>query len=622
MKAVPRWINWKPFFDKREWTMAAVNPKTRERIAKPGTNLCATFADAVKATKSGDLGIGFLLAEGGWVLGDHVPRDSEQAEINKLIRANSAKAEPPDAFASRTLFSSEMKEETTAALPVAKLKRADDDSRANTEQSPPKSSRADDIVVLAHERYRLGRTSKSEGFAVEIAGANVATRLTGAKISQTLSHAYYVEHKRVPGSTAIADALDVLRGEAAQSPAEELAIRLGRDGSTDAIVLDLCGADGKAVVVDRDGWRIVERSPILFERTELTDGIPIPVLGGEIGELRNFLNVGDDDFSVLIGWLLSAMMPELSHPILMLGGGQGTGKTTAARFLCSLIDPSGAPIRPQPRDPETWALTLANSWTTIIDNISAIPEWWSDALCKAVTGDGFVRRQLYSDRGLSVVNFRRVVVLTSIDAGALRGDLGERLVLVDLQPIDEHGRRAEGELEASYTASRPRLLGALLSLLSRVLAHLPAMKLATLPRMADFARVLAAMDAELGTHALTAYEGQSRRIAEDVLEADPVGTALITYMETRYGFRGNMKALLDAIKPAEQMRGFPMNARALSARLKRLAPALESHGIHMIAPSPTDKTRMWTIEIARTAQPPETRTGDVENAVDARAVHF
>ena len=128
MKAVPRWINWKPFFDKREWTMAAVNPKTRERIAKPGTNLCATFADAVKATKSGDLGIGFLLAEGEWVLGDHVRRDSDQAEINKLIRANSAKAEPPDAFASQTLFSSEMKEETTEPLPVAKLKRADDDS--------------------------------------------------------------------------------------------------------------------------------------------------------------------------------------------------------------------------------------------------------------------------------------------------------------------------------------------------------------------------------------------------------------------------------------------------------------------------------------------------------------
>jgi hypothetical protein len=72
----------------------------------------------------------------------------------------------------------------------------------------------------------------------------------------------------------------------------------------------------------------------------------------------------------------------------------------------------------------------------VVDNMCAICGWWSDALCKCVTGDGWVRRPLYTDGELSVVSFRRVLALTTIDAGALRGDLGDRLVLADLEPID------------------------------------------------------------------------------------------------------------------------------------------------------------------------------------------
>jgi hypothetical protein len=51
----------------------------------------------------------------------------------------------------------------------------------------------------------------------------------------------------------------------------------------------------------------------------------------------------------------------------------------------------------------------------VLDNISGIPDWLSDALCRAVTGDGMVRRRLYENDDLTVLAFRRVVALTSID---------------------------------------------------------------------------------------------------------------------------------------------------------------------------------------------------------------
>jgi Mg-chelatase subunit ChlI len=104
--------------------------------------------------------------------------------------------------------------------------------------------------------------------------------------------------------------------------------------------------------------------------------------------------VDDAGFRLLIGWLLAAYMPGIPHPILALLGQQGTAKTTALRLLLSLLDPSTAPVRTPPTEPAAWAVTAAHSWAVGLDNVSALPAWLQDALCKAVTGDGIVRRAL------------------------------------------------------------------------------------------------------------------------------------------------------------------------------------------------------------------------------------
>ena len=82
-------------------------------------------------------------------------------------------------------------------------------------------------------------------------------------------------------------------------------------------------------------------------------------------------------------------------------------------------------------------------------------------------------------------------------------------------------------MEDDYAAVRPRVFGAILDLLSMVLAELPNVHLERLPRMADFARVLAAMDRvhvgdggdKCDKGALDFYLGQRERIAETVIES-------------------------------------------------------------------------------------------------------
>ena len=71
-----------------------------------------------------------------------------------------------------------------------------------------------------------------------------------------------------------------------------------------------------------------------------------------------------------------------------------------------------------------------------------------------MTGDGLVRRKLYTDSDLAVLAFKRCIVLTSIDHGALRGDLGDRLLLVDLERIAADGCECR-----RYTGSGPPPVG-------------------------------------------------------------------------------------------------------------------------------------------------------------------
>lgn len=491
-----------------------------------------------------------------------------------------------------------------------------------SDPTPQAEKVADKLVALAFDRFELGCTPKGEPFAVARDGANVAIRLDGSAMKHTLAELYHEEHARVAGSSAIEDALAVIRGKAKKTEPRELSLRYARHG--DDVVVDLGRVDGKCIVVDREGWKIVDRSPVLFERSELVGELPLPDTSGDVTELRELLNLGQDDFDVLVGWMIAAMIPAIAHPILMLGGGQGTGKTSAARMIVGVLDESAAPARTQPKDVETHALQVAASWTTVFDNISKIPEWWSDALCKTVTGDAFTRRKLYSDRELSVVTFRRVIAITTIDAGALRGDLGDRLVLVDLETIDK--RRSETALLDQHKKMRPRILGAFCTLLSRVLHTLPNVHLEEMPRMADFACVLAALDEIRGTRSLATYLGQRERIADDVVQGDPVGSAVAEWLgETRGTIHTlTMKELRRALvaHDAEVAYRLPKTDSGLGQAMKRLAPALRYGGFEITQPRKTDKTRKWTLTTAQTAQAPESRTDDAKKGVDPRALPF
>jgi hypothetical protein len=471
--------------------------------------------------------------------------------------------------------------------------KIDDDftGEPNKNLGSDKKSASTLLVELALERYRFGCTEDGQPFAVK-PGGHVVRMLRGAKNSlrAELSQAYYWRHHKAAPQQALADALLVLEGEALASDPSEVHLRVA--AANGAIWLDLGDTAETVIRIDGDGWETRDTAPVLFRRTALTGVLPAPsdelrvmramratnpdLLRTRTAKLWQQINVAKPDRPLVLACLIAAIAnPNMPHPILSFSGEQGTAKSTTTKRVVELLDPSPVLLRKPPKDPDSWVTAAQGSWVVGLDNMSTVPDWLSDSLCRAVTGDGDVRRALYTDSGLSVFGFRRCIILNGIDLGALRGDLVDRLVNVSLDVIPEDDRVTEEVLDERWRQDYPVILGALLASVASVIHAILSVRLANKPRMADFAHILAAVDQIFGTNGLTRYAEQTRSMVLDSLTAEPFLAAL---MAENLEFTGPAAELLERLTPDKPPRDWPKSPRVVTTILRRNAPALRKAG--------------------------------------------
>jgi phage/plasmid primase-like uncharacterized protein len=477
------------------------------------------------------------------------------------------------------------------------------DCESTRDQVPEKAeggSISTTLVQIALQSYEFGVSTTGETYAVPLSGPPVVSMLRGSKTSLRgqLARIHFREYGKAAPQQALADALLVIEGIAQEAEEVDLHLRVGSAESD--IWLDLGDSTGRAVRISAEGWRIESAPPMLFKRTVLNGPLPEPVSGGDLKDLWSLLNVAEPDRALLAAWLVAALFEDIPHPVLGLFGEQGTGKTTAQKMIVMALDPGPVPTRKPPRDPESWVTAAAGSWLVGLDNLSDVRPWLSDSICRAVTGEGDVRRKLYTDGEHSVFAFRRCVCLNGIDLGATRGDLGERMLPINLERISESNRQTEDDLWPNWHRRHPRVLGAILDLASKVLSVLHSVELASKPRMADFARIVAAVDAVSGTEALKHYLTKQGSMAADSLAGDPF---ILAVMELRY-FDGTSADLRDKVTPEKPPRNWPGSPRAVTTRLRRHAPAMTRTGWQIDSDQGQnhDKVLRWTI------RPPEIRS--------------
>ena len=273
-------------------------------------------------------------------------------------------------------------------------------------------------------------------------------------------------------------------------------------------------------------------------------------------------------------------------------------------------------MRALPREDRDLFIAASNGHVLAFDNVSGLPAWISDTLCRLATGGGFAVRQLYTDQDEVLFDAARPVILNGIEDIVTRPDLADRAVFLTLEPIPEERRRPEAELWAAFEAERPRILGVLLDAVVEGLKRLPETHLPKLPRMADFALWATACETALwpaGTF-WSAYCGNRDEAVESVIDADPVAAAVRAMMATRTEWTGTASDLLGALgevagERVAKSKTWPDSPRALAGRLRRAATFLRKIGIE-ISFEREGRARTRTIVITATkAIPHQKMTG-------------
>ena len=358
---------------------------------------------------------------------------------------------------------------------------------------------------------------------------------------------------------------------------------------------------------------MIDNPPVRFRRAAGMKPLPIPVTGGSVEMLRSFLNVqSDTDFVLVVAWALAVLRNRGPYPVIVLSGEQGSAKSTFSAILRALLDPNTAPLRALPREDRDLFIAASNGHVLAFDNVSGLPAWISDTLCRLATGGGFAVRQLYTDQDEVLFDAARPVILNGIEDIVTRPDLADRAVFLTLEPIPEERRRPEAELWAAFEAERPRILGVLLDAVVQGLRRLPETRLEKLPRMADFALWATACETALwpaGTF-WSAYCGNRDEAVEGVIDADPIAAAVRAVMATRTEWTGTASDLLGALAEAAgervaKSKTWPDSPRALAGRLRRAAAFLRKIGIE-ISFGREGRARTRTIHIATTPTPENT----------------
>jgi hypothetical protein len=404
-----------------------------------------------------------------------------------------------------------------------------------------------------------------------------------------LTRLYYVATGRPPQGAALQSAVETIGAGARFDGAEhEVHLRLAlHDGK---VYLDLCAADWRVVEVDGVGWRVVPPPPGLkFRRRKGMLPLPEPqadTSGTVLSEFRALCNVPDDDWPLVVAWLVMAGNPHGEYPILDLLGEFGTGKTNLCRMLRRVWDPNKSELRSQPRDERDLVIAANNSWVLALENISTLPTWLSNALCRISTGAAFSTRKLYEDDEEMLFEVERPALINGIEEVISRPDLLSRTIIAAVQPLRRTlGRRG---LMERFDAVHPRLLGRLLTAVSCALAARWHDREADgLPRMADFYNFITAAEPALsfavGTFDI-AYRRSIAGIHKRVLDDDAY---LVGWVVQLAGFEGtatdllarvNALAVTAELDPKELRRqgALPRKPRELADRLRRLGPNLRA----------------------------------------------
>lgn len=486
------------------------------------------------------------------------------------------------------------------------------------QKSEPGGKQAVQLVALAQKKGdELFFSLDGEPYALVHNGHRLdAIKIASSTYHNLLKKRFYDSKHNIPDAQAIKDAAGMLAAMAEfEGKRYPVYTRVGSHSGN--LYLDLCNDAGEVAVVTRDGWHITQGPEVKFRRTQTMKPLPRPVKGGSIDELRQFLNVkSNKDWVLLVGWLLASLVHHINHAILVFHGNWGSAKSTATKLLRMLIDDDWSLLKADPLNVRDLLISATHTWCLAFDNLSHIPKWLSDALCRLATGGGLSARRLYSDDEEKVFDVKRPVILNGITEIVTKPDLLSRSQISYLPSIPADKRKYEEDLMREFEEARPRILGALLTAASVALRNLPNTKPQQVPRLADYARFVTAGEEAFGWNPgtfMAAYKKNQEGLNRLALEASIIFRPLKKFIDEcvswSRSWEGTAHALLEEVESQAgerlpRSKYWPQTPQHFSNLLREQAANLKEIGVEVtFKRAPTkDRDRLITIKKVSTSQ--------------------
>ncbi|HEX9120639.1 MAG TPA: hypothetical protein VF840_08880, partial [Terriglobales bacterium] len=216
------------------------------------------------------------------------------------------------------------------------------------------------------------------------------------------------------------------------------------------------------------------------------------------------------------------------------------------------------------------------------------------------------KRELFSDSDEVLLNVQRPVILNGIEEIAVRGDLVDRAMIIELTKIPDGRRKTEKQLGCAFEQHRPGMLGYLLDGVSGALARVDHVTLPNPPRMADFAEWITAAEESLAWEPgvfMVAYRANRREASDLTIDASPVGRHIVS-LPAWDGTSAELLARLASLatESERKSKSWPQTPRALSHAVRCLLPSLRAAGIEVACDRKNHGNRERRIHFSRVSE--------------------
>lgn len=328
-------------------------------------------------------------------------------------------------------------------------------------------------------------------------------------------------------------------------------------------------------------------APVEFSFDESMDPQPDYLPGQGNWELiKRYVHLANEHLYPLLMAHIGQMMVRMGpYAMACFVGQAGSGKSEAARFILSLIDPGNNPLLSFTGNEKDIAISVRRSVALAFDNVEPFSKVDANILCRLLTGAGIKTRQLFTDTGEITLEILSPIIVTSIDQPIRTDDLMDRSITYLLARIPANKRKTMKDLIVQAKVDRPLIFSAILDMVALGLKNIDSVAEDELPRMADFAKFACACAPYFGLTSkqmLELYASSQQEMVADVADDSPFIRALHRLISRKKdAWQGNATELLKELEfaPEVAQKGWPQSSIAAGKQLTRFSEVLNKLGI-------------------------------------------